>query len=31
VFAGKPDKGKLGFAEKAIVLALRAPKGDFRY
>lgn len=30
VFAGKLDKGKLGFAEKAIVLALRAPEGDFR-
>jgi menaquinone-dependent protoporphyrinogen oxidase len=30
VFAGKLDKGSLGFAEKAIVLALRAPEGDFR-
>jgi menaquinone-dependent protoporphyrinogen oxidase len=30
VFAGKLDKGKLGFAEKAMVLALRAPEGDFR-
>jgi menaquinone-dependent protoporphyrinogen oxidase len=30
VFSGKLDKGKLGFAEKAIVLALRAPEGDFR-
>jgi menaquinone-dependent protoporphyrinogen oxidase len=30
IFPGKLDKGKLGFAEKAIVLALRAPEGDFR-
>lgn len=30
IFAGKLDKGALGFAEKAIVLALRAPEGDFR-
>src|SRR3712207_194178 len=30
VFSGKLEKGKLGFAEKAIVLALRAPEGDFR-
>lgn len=30
VFAGKLDRGKLGFAEKAMVLALRAPEGDFR-
>lgn len=30
LFAGKLDKGKLGFGEKAIVTALRAPEGDFR-
>ena len=30
IFAGKLDKSALGFAEKAIVLALRAPEGDFR-
>ncbi len=30
VFAGKLDKQRLGFGEKAIVLALRAPVGDFR-
>ncbi len=30
VFAGKLDKARLGFTEKAIVLALRAPFGDFR-
>lgn len=30
VFAGKLDKRGLGFAEKAIVTALRAPDGDFR-
>lgn len=30
IFAGKLDKGSLGFAEKAVVLALRAPEGDFR-
>ena len=30
VFAGKLDRGELGFGEKAIVLALRAPEGDFR-
>jgi menaquinone-dependent protoporphyrinogen oxidase len=30
VFAGKLDKSHLSFAEKAIVLALRAPEGDFR-
>lgn len=30
VFAGKLDRHALGFAEKAIVLALRAPVGDFR-
>lgn len=30
LFAGKLDKGKLGFAEKAMVAAFRAPEGDFR-
>lgn len=30
VFAGKIDKSLLGFGEKAIVVALRAPEGDFR-
>jgi menaquinone-dependent protoporphyrinogen oxidase len=30
VFAGKLDRGKLSFGEKAIAMALRAPEGDFR-
>ena len=30
IFAGKLDKSALGFAEKAITMALRAPYGDFR-
>lgn len=30
LFAGKLDKSKLGFAERAIVIAFRAPFGDFR-
>ena len=30
VFAGKLDKHGLGFAERAMVGALRAPQGDFR-
>lgn len=30
VFAGKLDRAKLNFAEKAIMVALRAPEGDFR-
>jgi menaquinone-dependent protoporphyrinogen oxidase len=30
VFAGKLVKRQLGFAEKAIVVALRVPEGDFR-
>jgi menaquinone-dependent protoporphyrinogen oxidase len=30
VFAGKLVKKQLSFPEKAIVLALRAPEGDFR-
>jgi menaquinone-dependent protoporphyrinogen oxidase len=30
VFPGRLDRGKLGFAEKAIVSVVRAPDGDFR-
>lgn len=30
VFAGKIDKSRLSFGEKAIVMALKAPEGDFR-
>lgn len=30
VFPGKLDKGTLGFTERAVVLAFRAPEGDFR-
>lgn len=30
VFAGMIDKQRLGFGERAIVAALRAPEGDFR-
>lgn len=30
VFAGKIDKSRLGFGERAIVMALKAPEGDFR-
>jgi menaquinone-dependent protoporphyrinogen oxidase len=30
VFAGKIDKAKLGFGERAVMLAFRAPEGDFR-
>ncbi len=30
VLPGRLDKSKLGFGEKAIVMALRAPEGDFR-
>lgn len=30
VLAGKLDKSVLGFGERAIVTALRAPEGDFR-
>ena len=30
VFAGKIDRSKLNFGEKAIVMALRAAEGDFR-
>jgi menaquinone-dependent protoporphyrinogen oxidase len=30
LFAGKLDKTTLGFGERAVVLAFRAPEGDFR-
>ena len=30
VFAGKIDRSRLGFGEKAIVSALKVPEGDFR-
>jgi menaquinone-dependent protoporphyrinogen oxidase len=30
VFAGRLDRHRLGFAEKAVVLAFRVPDGDFR-
>ena len=30
IFSGKLDKSVLGFAERAIVAAVRAPEGDFR-
>jgi menaquinone-dependent protoporphyrinogen oxidase len=30
VFPGKLDRVRLSFGEKAIVMALRAPEGDFR-
>lgn len=30
VFAGRLDRHQLGFAEKAMVMALRVPDGDFR-
>lgn len=30
VFPGKLDRSNLSFGEKAIVMALRAPEGDFR-
>lgn len=30
LFSGKIDKTKLSFGEKAIVVAVRAPEGDFR-
>lgn len=30
VFSGRIDLGRLGFAERAVVKALRAPVGDFR-
>jgi menaquinone-dependent protoporphyrinogen oxidase len=30
VFAGKLDKGSLGFGERLITMAVKAPEGDFR-
>jgi menaquinone-dependent protoporphyrinogen oxidase len=30
IFAGKIDKSQLGFGERAIMVAVRAPEGDFR-
>ena len=30
IFAGKIDKSELGFGERAIMIAVRAPDGDFR-
>jgi menaquinone-dependent protoporphyrinogen oxidase len=30
VFAGRLDKSKLGFGERAMVAAFKAPEGDFR-
>src|SRR5262245_43371116 len=30
LFGGKLDRRKLGFGEKAVVVAFRAPEGDFR-
>lgn len=30
VFAGRLDRSVLGLAEKAVVVAVRAPEGDFR-
>ena len=30
VFAGKIDKSRLGFGERAVVSALKVPSGDFR-
>lgn len=30
VFAGKIDKSELGFGERAIMIAVRTPDGDFR-
>jgi menaquinone-dependent protoporphyrinogen oxidase len=30
VFAGRLDRELLGFGEKAVVVAVRAPEGDFR-
>jgi menaquinone-dependent protoporphyrinogen oxidase len=30
LFAGRVEKGRLGFAERAAVAAIRAPEGDFR-
>lgn len=30
VFAGRLDKGKLGFGERLVVKAVKSPEGDFR-
>jgi menaquinone-dependent protoporphyrinogen oxidase len=30
VFAGRLDRSRLSFGERAIAMALRAPEGDFR-
>lgn len=30
LFAGRLDRSRLGFGERALVAALRAPEGDFR-
>lgn len=30
IFSGKIDKSKLGFGERAILIAVKAPEGDFR-
>lgn len=30
LFGGRLDKSRLSFAERAVVLAFRAPEGDFR-
>jgi menaquinone-dependent protoporphyrinogen oxidase len=30
LFAGKLDKGELGFGERAVMLAFRAAEGDYR-
>jgi menaquinone-dependent protoporphyrinogen oxidase len=30
LFGGKLDRRQLGFAERALTLALRAPEGHFR-
>ncbi|CAN5916049.1 hypothetical protein BH23ACT10_BH23ACT10_08180 [soil metagenome] len=30
MFAGKIDKSQLGFTERAIMIAVSAPDGDFR-
>ena len=30
IFAGRLDRSRLSFVEKALVVALRAPEGDFR-
>jgi len=30
IFSGKIDRSKLSFGEKAILIAVRAPEGDFR-